>query len=260
MKRPSFQFYPADWRKDPCLSVCSLAARGLWIELMCIAHESAEYGVLSINGKAMTDHQIARSVGESVASVTRLLAELEAAGVFSRDDKGAIFSRRMRKDEHIREVRAQAGRLGGNPNLVKQTSKQTGKQSPTPSSSPSSSTSNPSSVPSGRRQARQDDPEKAELWAIGRQMLEREGQSRDAAGKFLGETVKQYGQRRVLDLLREARVSPPADLRSWLVAACQERAARGANKQAALESENRDVARRFAQRVQEQADAAETPR
>jgi hypothetical protein len=140
VKRPAFQFYPADWRKDPALSSCSLAARGLWIELMCIAHEAEPYGFLAINGKPMDAKHIARMVGEAPASVGKLLAELEAAAVFSRDESGAIYSRRMVKDEHIRAVRASAGKQGGNPNLLKQTDKQTGKQKPTPSSSSSSST------------------------------------------------------------------------------------------------------------------------
>lgn len=146
MKRPSFQFYPADWRKDPALSACSMAARGLWIELMCIAHESDNYGHLSINGKPMVTAQIARMVGESPNVVSKLLGELDDAGVFSRDEQGSIFSRRMVNDERIRNVRADAGRLGGNPNLLKQNIKQEVKQNEeqilTPSSSSSSSSSN----------------------------------------------------------------------------------------------------------------------
>lgn len=149
MKRPAFQFYPGDWRKDPALSSCSLAARGLWIELMCIAHESDNYGHLSINGKPMTPAMISRMVGEVPAVVMKLLVELHDAGVYSRTDDGTIYSRRMVKDEHVRNVRADAGRLGGNPNLLKQTDKQTDnqevkqsvKQVPTPSSSSSSSSS-----------------------------------------------------------------------------------------------------------------------
>jgi len=149
MKRPSFQFYPADWRKDPALSACSMAARGMWIELMCIAHESDNYGYLSINGKPMVAAQIARMVGEPLGRVVKLLGELDEAGVFSRDDKGCIYSRRMVKDEKIRNVRADAGRLGGNPNLLKQKDKQknqhlvkqTAEQKLTPSSSSSSSSS-----------------------------------------------------------------------------------------------------------------------
>ena len=147
MKRPAFQFYPADWRKDPALSTCSFAARGLWIELMCVMHESDRYGVLAINDKPMSSKQIARSVGESHALIGKLLAELEESNVFSRDAAGCIFSRRMVKDERLRNIRADAGRLGGNPDLVKQKDnqkdedevKQTDKQSPTPSSSSSSS-------------------------------------------------------------------------------------------------------------------------
>ena len=141
MKRPAFQFYPSDWRKDPALSACSLAARGLWIELMCIAHESDAYGHLSINGKAMSAPQLARMVGESQPAISKLLAELSDAGVFSRTEQGVIYSRRMVKDEHIRNVRSEAGRLGGNPDLLGQKVKQNKKQIPTPSSSSSSSSS-----------------------------------------------------------------------------------------------------------------------
>ena len=157
MKRPAFQFYPSDWRKDPALSACSMAARGLWIELMCIAHEADNYGHLEINGKAMTATQLARMVGESPAVVAKLVAELDGAGVFSRTAEGVVFSRRMVKDERIRNTRSESGRLGGNPNLfaaldddllnqtdnhlLNQTDNQTDRQKPTPSSSSSSSSS-----------------------------------------------------------------------------------------------------------------------
>lgn len=153
MKRPSFQFYPADWRKDPALSTCSLAARGLWIELMCVAHESDEYGVLCINGKGMSTAQIARTVGEIPKVVASLIDELEQAAVFSRRSDGSIYSRRMVSDEHLRNIRSAAGRLGGNPNLLGSNNelkasngsdlvKQTNKQRTTPSSSSSSSYKN----------------------------------------------------------------------------------------------------------------------
>jgi hypothetical protein len=138
MKRPAFMFYPADWRKDSALQSCSIASRGLWIDLLCIMHECSPYGSLSINGKPMQLPQIARLVGETQETVQALLDELEGAGVFSCDADGTIFSRRLRKDEYIRNIRAEAGKLGGNPSLlVKQKvnlpSKQTGKQSLTPS-------------------------------------------------------------------------------------------------------------------------------
>ncbi|PJX23863.1 hypothetical protein CAP48_12370 [Advenella sp. S44] len=32
---------------------CSLAARGLWHEMMCLMHESEPYGHMAVNGKPM---------------------------------------------------------------------------------------------------------------------------------------------------------------------------------------------------------------
>lgn len=45
VKRPAFQFYPADWRMDSNLRRCSHAARGAWMDILCILHDSEEYGV-----------------------------------------------------------------------------------------------------------------------------------------------------------------------------------------------------------------------
>ena len=112
MKRPSFQFYPADWRRDAALQSCSVAARGLWIELMCVMHDCEPYGVLAVNGRAMSPAQLARLVGEHEKVIVRLLAELEDAGVCSRDEEGRLFSRRMVKDEGAREARAAGGHAG----------------------------------------------------------------------------------------------------------------------------------------------------
>lgn len=147
MKRPAFQFYPADWRKDADLQSCSIGARGLWVEMLCVMHECTPYGHLCVNGKPMTEGQLARLVGEPVKPTLKWLAELEAAAVFSRDDQGRIYSRRMVKDERLRNIRAEAGAMGGNPALlaskdkqkVNQTDNHSDKQSPTPSSSSSSS-------------------------------------------------------------------------------------------------------------------------
>ena len=50
MTKPWLKFYPADWRADPRLRMCSLAARGLWIELMSYMHEGEPYGHLTIDG------------------------------------------------------------------------------------------------------------------------------------------------------------------------------------------------------------------
>lgn len=154
MKRPSFQFYPADWRKDAALQSCSMAAQGLWMNLMCIAHECEPYGHLVVNGKSMTNAQISRLAGLSLKECDKLVAELEDSGVASRSEDGALFSRRMVKDENLRNVRAaggeggkeygvlgaEHGKKGGRPPKVRGVIKPP--LEPPPSSSSSSSSSN----------------------------------------------------------------------------------------------------------------------
>lgn len=112
MKRPSIQWYPADWRKDAAVQSCSIAARGLWAELLWIMHECEPYGYLVINGRPMATDQLARLVGVSPKECAKLLAELEGNGVLSRDDEGAVYSRRMVRDEAIRDARAAGGKAG----------------------------------------------------------------------------------------------------------------------------------------------------
>jgi hypothetical protein len=47
------------------------------------------------------------------------LEELERASIFSRNDAGVIFSRRMVRDEERRQMQGSFGFLGGNPTLIK---------------------------------------------------------------------------------------------------------------------------------------------
>ncbi|CAN5533462.1 hypothetical protein BH10PSE16_BH10PSE16_40730 [soil metagenome] len=112
IKRPAFQFYPADWRKDSALQSCSIAAQGLWINILCIAHQCEPYGHLTINKKPMSGAQIGRLVGLSGKECDKLIVELEDAGVVSRTDEGALFSRRMVRDEALRNKRITNGEGG----------------------------------------------------------------------------------------------------------------------------------------------------
>ena len=109
--RPSFQFYPADWLRDPGLRSCSLGARGLWIDLLSFMHEAEPYGHLRLNGHDIGPDVLARMVGAPLKEVQRYLGELEAAGVFSRTMMGTPYSRRMVRDEELREKRAACGYL-----------------------------------------------------------------------------------------------------------------------------------------------------
>lgn len=95
---PWIKFYPRDWRGDQALRAVSIAARGLWIECLCIMHEATPYGHLILNGQRVTNETLARMAGCSLDEVQALLAELSNAGVFSTNSKGVVFSRRMTKD------------------------------------------------------------------------------------------------------------------------------------------------------------------
>jgi hypothetical protein len=103
---------------DEGVRACSLAARGLWFDLLCIAgtNKDKEYGFVMVGGRAPSVEQIARRVGATVEEVEILVRELEDARVFSRDRRGIIYCRRMVRAEKSRGN----GRLGGNPNLVRQ--------------------------------------------------------------------------------------------------------------------------------------------
>ncbi|QMU30498.1 hypothetical protein [Adhaeribacter radiodurans] len=152
-KRPSFQFYPSDWLRDTALRTCSITARGLWMDMLCFMHEGSPYGYLRVNQKIIQPGQLAVMVGLPLKDTIKCLQELEVAGVYSKDESGAIYSRRMIKDEYLRNIRAKAGSKGGTSNLLKQNVKQktkqkvkqTAKQNATPSTSSSFSSSNSNS-------------------------------------------------------------------------------------------------------------------
>lgn len=117
-KLPFIKFFPGDWMKDP-VSSCSLAAQGLWLRMMILAHDSAHYGFLGSTGKPLPNDQIAKRCGCSLEEFLSLLTELEAAGVPERTPKGVIYSRRMVKDYKVIAQAKKNGRLGGNPRLKK---------------------------------------------------------------------------------------------------------------------------------------------
>jgi hypothetical protein len=115
-KRPALQFYIGDWKKDPELRACSLAARGLWVDMICIMYESERRGYLLVRNRPPTTAELARNVGADAAEVRTLLAELENAGVYSIVD-GVIVCRRMVRDAELSEKNKANGSKGGNPSL-----------------------------------------------------------------------------------------------------------------------------------------------
>ena len=81
MKRPSFQFYPADWQANSNLRRCTHEEKGIWIDVMCLLHDQEEYGVSRWPLK-----EIAQAVGCSVAKLKGLVAK----GVIKGADTGDL--------------------------------------------------------------------------------------------------------------------------------------------------------------------------
>lgn len=120
MALPWAKFFWSDYAADPALRLCSFASQGLWMRMLCIAAEHEPAGYVAVNGRGLDNPAIARSTGGSVEEVETLLSELESNGVFSRDRRGWIYSRRLVNDAKRRRKASEAGKLGGNPTLRKQ--------------------------------------------------------------------------------------------------------------------------------------------
>lgn len=108
-KRPSFQWYPGDFKRDTALQACSFEARALWREMLDLMHDGEPYGHLTAGGVPIQDQQLARMIGVPLKKCTAWLFELESRSVFSRTREGVIFSRRMVRDEGVRNARAAGG-------------------------------------------------------------------------------------------------------------------------------------------------------
>lgn len=109
---PFIKFFPSDWLGSAKLRAVSLVARGVWIEVICVAWSCDEPGVLASNGKAWSLDDIARRVNGPTPVVVKALQELLEAGVAQRRDDGALFCPRTVKDRAVSQVRAEAGRRG----------------------------------------------------------------------------------------------------------------------------------------------------
>ncbi|MEI7928265.1 MAG: hypothetical protein WCH40_06915 [Verrucomicrobiales bacterium] len=129
-KSPGFWFFTGDWMKDPELRFCSIFARGLLADLLCILFEAKERGYASNpDGTARSDREIVDAIsGGSRDEKLAGLAELERSGALSRDERGVLFSRRLSRLGELSKTRSKAGSKGGSKRQAN--TKQNDKQTP----------------------------------------------------------------------------------------------------------------------------------
>jgi hypothetical protein len=112
---PWGKFFWKDWLTDPALSVCSLAAQGLWMRMLCIMSMSEPPGHFTLppSRKDISEaRQVARLCLADARLVRALLEELETRRVFSRNEGGTIVSRRMIRDAELSEIGRDAANRG----------------------------------------------------------------------------------------------------------------------------------------------------
>jgi len=99
------KFYPSDWQAEATLRSCSLASKGLWIEMLGLMAHSVRHGYLCKMNRSdpMPPEDLAKILGEPVDEIKSLLQELEGNGVFSKNSDGFIYSRRLLKDAKNRK-------------------------------------------------------------------------------------------------------------------------------------------------------------
>lgn len=90
------KWYSGDWLKDPQLSACSPATRGVWADLISAMHESDQSGQL-----IGTPEQLARLGRCSPVELVQALTDLRttrAADVTCRNDVYTVVNRRMSRE------------------------------------------------------------------------------------------------------------------------------------------------------------------
>lgn len=116
---PYIKFFPSDWLSEESLRLVSFAARGLWIDMLCLMAKNERRGYLEVNGGVNpTLPQLAKLVGSTEAEIAPLLAELKAAKTCSIDANGVLFSRRLVRDTESYSQAVSYGKKGGNPRLT----------------------------------------------------------------------------------------------------------------------------------------------
>lgn len=90
--------------KDANLRRCSHAAKGVWIDVLCLMFECEQRGVLATAGQAWTDDEIVQAVGGDHDVTLTCLRELIDKRVAFRNETRAVYSKRLVRDEEQRNA------------------------------------------------------------------------------------------------------------------------------------------------------------
>jgi hypothetical protein len=101
-----FSIDTGDWLRDPQLSMCSPATRGIWFDLLCTLHDLGRSG--QVTG---TPEKLSRTCRCTPAEFVEAMAELSAAGAADisdgRNGEVTIVNRRMQREHKERVITAE---------------------------------------------------------------------------------------------------------------------------------------------------------
>lgn len=118
-KDPWMKFYPQDWSGDEKLSMCSLAARGLFASCLHLMHTAVPYGHLLIHGQRPSYDDIAKFVRCKPREAKWGIEELIKNEALSLTSLNVVYSRRMVRDGARRKRSQDNGaKSPGNPKLT----------------------------------------------------------------------------------------------------------------------------------------------
>ena len=115
--KPWFKFDPASWLTDAELRSCSSASRGTLVDLMCLAHRNAEYGVCMSDDSPETCRMVAKLLSLSCRTFVNHLSSLRQMKRICTTYDGKLYVKRMVEDYAYSLQQSGLGKRGGNPTL-----------------------------------------------------------------------------------------------------------------------------------------------
>lgn len=162
---PFMKFFVDDYLGDDNVQLCSLAAQGLWCNMLFRMHKAPKRGYLCLKKQPMTKEMAIKALAKWTANpeqtISELLTELDDHGVYSTDADGCIYNRRMLKEVELSEKRARAGRKGGSTPKGKQETSKPGTTGKANTGNPESRVQSPG-VACAQKGARSNPPPEAE--------------------------------------------------------------------------------------------------
>jgi hypothetical protein len=128
--QPYLPLYVDDWMNNNKLKMCSLQAKGLMIQIMCLMHKEDEYGVVLLKAKFKQNDKQIINFASQVAKLANCETNETEVGLDELLSEGCLVINgdklicpRMVRDAELSGIRAVVGKQGGS-SVTKQYGKQ----------------------------------------------------------------------------------------------------------------------------------------